>query len=33
MKYEIRYVKFKNGNWNYLKVINNDIVIIFIKSR
>ncbi len=33
MNYEVRYVNFKNKNWNYLKVVYNNKTIIFINKK
>lgn len=31
--YEVKYVSFKNKDWNYLKVIQKDKIIIYVNSR
>ncbi len=31
--YEVKYVSFKNKDWNYLKVILKDKIIIYVNSR
>ena len=33
MIYEIRYIKFKNNNWNYLKRIEKNKIIIYINNK
>lgn len=32
-EYEIKYVKFQNQEWNYLKVESKDKIIIYINER
>lgn len=32
-KYEIKYVKFQNQEWNYLKIENKDKITIYINER
>lgn len=31
--YEVRYINFKNKDWNYLKVIQKNKIIIYVNSR
>lgn len=31
--YEVKYVSFKNKDWNYLKLIQKDKIIIYVNSR
>ena len=31
--YEVRYINFKNKDWNYLKLIQKDKIIIYVNSR
>ncbi len=33
MNYKIKYVEFKDKNWNYLKVVNNNKTIIYINRK
>jgi len=33
MMYEVKYVEFKNKKWNYLKVVHNNKVIIYINQQ
>lgn len=31
--YEVKYVEFKNKNWNYLKVVQGNNIIIYINKK
>lgn len=33
MNYEVRYVNFKDKNWNYLKVVHGNKIIILINKK
>lgn len=31
--YEVKYVKFKNKDWNYLKVVRGNKIVIYINNK